>query len=99
MTGSHRPLSGRDAAGAGALLLAVNLGCAAAGAAIGAAVGAAVPLALAGFGTPDADAAKPDLLKAVGDASSADKPQICWALPASNIGPGRRLLSRDERCR
>ena len=36
MTGSHRPLSGRDAAGAGALLLAVNLGCAAVGAAIGA---------------------------------------------------------------
>ena len=50
MTGAHRPRSGRDAAGAGALLLAVNLGCAAAGAAIGAAVGAAVPLALAGFG-------------------------------------------------
>jgi HEAT repeat protein len=39
-------------------------------------------MALAGFGTPDADAAKPDLLKAVGDASSADKPQICWALVA-----------------
>jgi HEAT repeat protein len=39
-------------------------------------------MALAGFGTPDADAAKPDLLKAVGEATNADKPQICWALVA-----------------
>jgi HEAT repeat protein len=37
-------------------------------------------MALAAFGTPDADSAKPALLKAVGEASSADKPQICWAL-------------------
>jgi HEAT repeat protein len=39
-------------------------------------------MALAGFGTPDADAAKPELLKAVGEATNADKPQICWALVA-----------------
>jgi HEAT repeat protein len=39
-------------------------------------------MALASFGTPDADAAKPALLKAVGEATSADKPQICWALIA-----------------
>jgi hypothetical protein len=50
MTGSRRAISSRDAAGAGALLLAVNLGCTAAGAGIGAAVGALVPLALGGFG-------------------------------------------------
>jgi hypothetical protein len=50
VTGSRRPLSGRDAAGAGALLLAVNLACTAAGAGIGAVVGALAPLALAGFG-------------------------------------------------
>jgi hypothetical protein len=47
---SRQPLNGRDAAGAGALLLAVNLGCAAAGAGLGALVGAFVPLLLAGFG-------------------------------------------------
>mgnify|MGYP007135468625 CR=1 FL=1 len=46
---AHRPLTGRDAAGAGALLMAVNLVCAAAGAGIGALVGALVPLLLAGF--------------------------------------------------
>jgi hypothetical protein len=50
MTGSRRPVSGRDAAGAGALLVAVNVGCVAVGAGIGAALGAVVPLTLAGFG-------------------------------------------------
>jgi hypothetical protein len=44
-----RPLTGRDAAGAGALLLAVNLICAGAGAGLGALVGALVPLLLVGF--------------------------------------------------
>jgi HEAT repeat protein len=37
-------------------------------------------MALAAFGSPDADAARAPLLKAVGEATSADKPQICWAL-------------------
>ncbi|HEX3344834.1 MAG TPA: HEAT repeat domain-containing protein, partial [Polyangiaceae bacterium] len=37
-------------------------------------------MALAAFGTPAADAAKPELLKAVTEATNADKPQICWAL-------------------
>jgi hypothetical protein len=50
VTGSRRPASGRDAAGAGALLVAVNLGCVGVGAGIGAALGAVVPLALVGFG-------------------------------------------------
>lgn len=49
MTNSRRPFTGRDAAGAGALLLTVNIVCAGAGAAIGALVGALVPLLLAGF--------------------------------------------------
>jgi hypothetical protein len=40
---------GRDAAGAGFLLLSVNLGCAAIGAGIGALVGALVPLLIVGF--------------------------------------------------
>jgi len=44
------PVTGRDAAGAGALMLAVNLLCAGVGAGLGALVGATVPLALAGFG-------------------------------------------------
>ena len=43
-------VTGRDAAGAGALLLAVNALCTAAGAVIGSLVGATVPVALAGFG-------------------------------------------------
>jgi len=43
-------VTGRDAAGAGALLLAVNALCTATGAGLGALVGAVVPLALAGFG-------------------------------------------------
>jgi hypothetical protein len=49
MTKSPRPVTGRDAAGAGALLLAVNVVCAGLGAGLGAIVGAVVPLALAGF--------------------------------------------------
>jgi hypothetical protein len=49
MTNSRSPVTGRDAAGAGALLLAVNALCAGAGAGIGALLGAVVPLALAGF--------------------------------------------------
>jgi hypothetical protein len=49
MTNRRPPLSGRDVAGAGALLLSVNLICAAIGAGIGALVGAVVPLLLLGF--------------------------------------------------
>jgi hypothetical protein len=41
--------TGRDAAGAGMLMLAVNLLCAGIGAALGALTGAFVPLLLAGF--------------------------------------------------
>jgi HEAT repeat protein len=37
-------------------------------------------MALVDFGSPAADPAKPLLLKALGEATSADKPQICWAL-------------------
>jgi hypothetical protein len=44
-----RPTAGRDVAGAGFLLLTVNLLCAAIGAGIGALVGALVPLLIAGF--------------------------------------------------
>jgi HEAT repeat protein len=39
-------------------------------------------MALVDFGSPDADAAKPVLLKALGESDSSDKPQICWALVA-----------------
>jgi hypothetical protein len=49
MTDNRRPFTGRDAAGAGALMLSVNLICAAIGAGIGALVGALVPLMLVGF--------------------------------------------------
>jgi hypothetical protein len=49
MTNHRPPFTGRDAAGAGALLLSVNLICAAIGAGIGALVGAVMPLLLAGF--------------------------------------------------
>ena len=45
----RHPLSGRDAAGAGMLMLAANLVCAGIGAGIGAAVGALVPLLITGF--------------------------------------------------
>jgi hypothetical protein len=46
---SRPPVTGRDVAGAGALMLSVNLMCAVAGAAIGLIFGAVVPLALVGF--------------------------------------------------
>jgi hypothetical protein len=49
MTNSRPPFSGRDAAGAGALLLSVNLLCTGVGAGLGAVLGALVPLLLAGF--------------------------------------------------
>ena len=49
MTNSRSPLTGRDVAGAGALLLSANLLCAGVGAGIGALVGAVVPLSLIGF--------------------------------------------------
>jgi len=49
MTDSRQSFTGRDVAGAGLLMLAINLACAAAGAGIGALVGAFVPLLLAGF--------------------------------------------------
>ncbi len=43
------PVSGRDVAGAGMAMLAINLACAGIGAGIGAAIGALVPLLIAGF--------------------------------------------------
>lgn len=49
MTNSRPPITGRDVAGAGALLISVNLVCAGIGAGIGALVGATVPLFLLGF--------------------------------------------------
>jgi hypothetical protein len=49
MTHTRPPLTGRDAAGAGALMLAVNAMCAGVGAGLGALVGAVVPLMLTGF--------------------------------------------------
>ena len=42
-------MTGRDVAGAGALMLSVNCLCAAVGAGIGALFGALVPLAIVGF--------------------------------------------------
>jgi hypothetical protein len=45
----RRAVTGADAAGAGALMLATNAVCAGIGAAIGALVGAFVPLLLVGF--------------------------------------------------
>lgn len=48
-TGGRRPFTGRDAAGAGMLMLLVNLACAGVGAAVGALVGAVGPLLVAGF--------------------------------------------------
>ena len=50
MTDSRPPVSGKDVAGAGALMLSVNLMFAGAGAGLGALVGATVPLLLIGFG-------------------------------------------------
>ena len=49
MTNSRPSITGRDVAGAGTLLLTVNLVCAGIGAGIGALVGATVPLMLLGF--------------------------------------------------
>jgi hypothetical protein len=50
MSNGPRPrLTGRDVAGAGTLLMSVNLICAGIGAGLGALVGALVPLFLAGF--------------------------------------------------
>ena len=50
MTKSSRsPVTGRDVAGAGALMLSANLMCVAVGAGVGALVGALVPCALAGL--------------------------------------------------
>ena len=39
-------------------------------------------MGLASFGTPAADASKPALIKALGEAGNGDKPQISWALVA-----------------
>jgi hypothetical protein len=50
MTPTRRVVTGRDAASAGMMMLAVNLACAAIGAGIGALVGLLTPLLLAGFG-------------------------------------------------
>lgn len=50
MTNGRRPITGRDAAGAGALMVAANVVCAGAGAGLGALAGAAVPGLLIGFG-------------------------------------------------
>ncbi|HKR98558.1 MAG TPA: hypothetical protein VJU79_03485 [Candidatus Dormibacteraeota bacterium] len=49
MTNARPPITGRDVAGAGMLLLTVNLVFAGIGAGIGALVGATVPLFLLGF--------------------------------------------------
>ncbi len=49
MTNGHTPLTGRDVAGAGALMLSANLMCAGLGALLGALVGAVVPLLVGGF--------------------------------------------------
>jgi hypothetical protein len=50
MTNSRPPVTGKDVAGAGALMMAVNVMFAAAGAGLGVLVGATVPLFLVGFG-------------------------------------------------
>ncbi len=50
MTNSRPPVTGKDVAGAGILMLSANLLCAAVGAGIGALVGATLPLLLVGFG-------------------------------------------------
>jgi hypothetical protein len=49
MTNSRPSITGRDVAGAGALLLTVNLVCAGIGAGLGALIGATIPLLLVGF--------------------------------------------------
>lgn len=49
MTERRPPVSGRDVAGAGALLLGVNLACAGIGAGLGSLFGLTLPLMLLGF--------------------------------------------------
>jgi hypothetical protein len=49
MTHRRPPITGRDVAGAGVLLISVNLACAAVGAGIGALAGDVGLLAVAGF--------------------------------------------------
>jgi len=49
MTNGRPRITGRDVAGAGALLLSVSLICAGIGAGVGALLGATVPLFLLGF--------------------------------------------------
>lgn len=49
MTNGRPTVTGRDVAGAGALMLSVNLMCAGIGAGVGALVGHVVALAVAGF--------------------------------------------------
>ncbi len=49
MTNRRPPITGRDVAGAGVLMLSVNAVCAAMGAGLGALVGAVVPLFVAGL--------------------------------------------------
>ena len=49
MTDDRPPITGRDAAGAGMLMLVVNAACAGAGAGLGALVSAPVPGLLIGF--------------------------------------------------
>jgi hypothetical protein len=49
MSSGRTPISGKDVAGAGFLLLSVNLACAGIGAGIGALVGAVGPLLIVGF--------------------------------------------------
>lgn len=49
MRNDRSPMSGKDVAGAGFLLLSVNLACAGIGAGVGAVVGALGPLLVVGF--------------------------------------------------
>jgi hypothetical protein len=49
MTNDRSPMSGKDVAGAGFLMLSVTLGCAGIGIGLGAVVGAVAPLLLVGL--------------------------------------------------
>jgi len=42
--------------------------------------------ALLEYGSPAADSAKPDLLKALKESDNSDKPQLCWALATMKEG-------------